>query len=465
MEFAEELARFRARVGARRIPALIIPGSGQATTAALLVGALQPERVAFLLTPDSAAMPADVARLLDCPQDAGWQVWAEDHTDPLQIYRSLREIIAAWVDLPRSQVAVDLTGGTKPMSVGLAKAAYVLEIETLYIESDFAVQGGRRLLLPGTQRLVPPPDPYVVFGDLEAAEATRLFAAHDYAGAARLFAALARRLDAAATGQAPLKSLAASHLARATLAAAYNAWDSFDLDEAQRRLREHLALARPTGSIGATLDAQVRNLARLATVAGHAAGRGQAARDTLADPEAVLVLLGSLLANALRREAQGRFDTAALLQYRCLELCSQHRLARWGILTEQPTFDTALQARPDLDRAYRAVEERVGFQPRGMPRPNRNGKTSPIALFGGYMLLAALDDPLVEGFPIEQIRERAVARNRSILAHGYKLISEAEYRRFAEIVDTVLERLLALVGQDRATWLAEHRFLALPETN
>lgn len=451
MNFSEELRLFRERVGGRHVPALILPGSRQATTAALLVGALAPRRVAFLLTPDTLAMPEQVAALLGTSPEP-WTRYTEDHTDILQVYRSLRAIIAAWADLPRAEIAVDLTGGTKPMSVGLAKAAYVLGIEALYIESDFMSDGGRVIPRPGTQRLAPPPDPYQVFGDLEAAEAARLYAAHDYASALRIFADLARR----APGEMGCRYAACAELARA-----YAAWDAFDLATAREALAAYRAAAPASGQRAAILAEQDEALTTLATVVGRATGKGREALTTLADPDAVLPLLGSLYANARRREEQGRFDTAALLRYRCLELISQHRLATWGLLTERPDIAALLRRRPSLDTDYRAVEERVGFFPRGLPRPGRNSRVAPIALFGGYMLLAALNDPLVAGLDLEQVRERAAARNTSLLAHGYRLITYQEYQPFAAVVEELLDRLFAVLGRERAAWEAAATFIPL----
>jgi CRISPR-associated protein (TIGR02710 family) len=316
---------------------------------------------------------------------------------------------------------------------------------------------------------MPPPDPYIVFGDIEAAEATRLFAAHDYPSAQRIFATLAQRLHAAlavaSPGDTDLIAEAAPRAARysasASLATAYAHWDAFNLDAARTSLGEHLALSNPTGRRAELLAAQQQDLVRLVETAGRAAGKGRDALTTLADPDAVLPLLGSLRSNARRREAQGRFDTAALLCYRCLELCSQHRLATWGLLTERPDMRELLRRRPRLDAEYRTVEERVGFEPRGLPRPGRNGKLAPIALFGGYMLLAALGDPLVEGFTIDLIRDRATLRNSSILAHGYRLILQAEYTAFAGLVDDLLDRLFIVLNRDRAAWEARSTFLPL----
>lgn len=451
VDFADELRLFRERCGGTTFDGLVVPGTLQPTTAALLIGALEPQRVAFLLTPDSHAMPDKVAgklRLDNVPQN--WQRYDEDHTDPLQIYRSLRKIIEAWSDLPRERLAVDVTGGTKPMSIGLAKAAYVLNLPTLYVESEYVSAGDgaeRKVPRPGSQHLAPLPDPYVEFGDLEAAEAARLYAAHDYANAERIFADLGRRVP---SPDGP------RYAALALLAGAYAAWDVFDLATARDRLAAWLASATGENELAATITAQQRTLERLEHVAGQAASRGPETLATLADPDAVLALLGSLYASARRREDQGRYDTAALLLYRCLELIGQHRLATWGVLSERPDF-TRVQSRvTDLEKRYRRIQSDQGRR-RPYPLPDRA-----IGLFVGYMLLAALDDPLVRGYDIRRIEDRSDARNTSLLAHGYRLISHDEYQGFAEVVEELLDSLLALLSRDRAAWEQTSRFVALP---
>lgn len=452
MDFAEELRLFRERCGGTTFDGLVLPGTLQATTAALLIGALEPQRVAFLLTPDARAMPDQVARklgLASAPQN--WQRYHEDHTDPLQIYRSLRAVIEAWNDLPRERLAVDVTGGTKPMSIGLAKAAYVLNLPALYVESTYVSANDgteRKVPAPGSQYLAPPPDPYEVFGDLEAAEAARLYAAHDYANAARIFADLGRRVP---PPDGP------RYAALALLASAYDAWDVFDLRTARDQLAAWRTSATGDGELDKIITAQAQTLERLERVAHQAAGRGRETLATLADPDAVLALLGSLYASAGRREDQGRYDTAALLLYRALELISQHRLATtWGVLSERPDFTRAQSRVPDLEQRYQNVQRAQGRR-RQYPLPDRA-----FGLFVGYMLLAALDDPLVQGYDIGRIEARSSARNTSILAHGYRLISSDEYRQFAEVVEELLARLLALLGRDRAVWERTSRFVDLP---
>ncbi len=450
MNFSEELAAFRARTIDPGYAALIVLGTRQATTAALLLGTLAVERVAFLLTDDTRKMPGDVAALLGRTTD-GWLQPDGDHSTTLDVYRGLRRVLDAWPDVERARIAVDVTGGLKPMSVGVEKAAHVLGLQTIYVQSDYGkLPDGRFGPVAGTQRLVIPPDPYAVFGDLEAAEARRLYHAHDYAGAQRGFAELATRVPGT-------DGLRYADLAR--LAAVYAAWDVLDFPAALAYADALLAQPLAASELAphtATLARQRTMLRELDTVARSVVGRGAVAVQTLASPAAMLPLLGTLHTNALRRAAQGRYDFAALFRYRCLELISQHRLASYGLLANAPQFDVLAEKAQVSERFQQQQRDAGRTAVRGL------GKLRVVGMFDGYMLLAALDDPLVRDFPIRQIEERSQARNTSVLAHGYRLIGEAEYVQFAAVVDAVLDRLFgAVLGQPRAAWEQDATFVAL----
>ncbi|GIV94565.1 MAG: TIGR02710 family CRISPR-associated CARF protein [Chloroflexus sp.] len=452
MDFSEQLERFIARVDKRRTPALIIPGSRQADTAALLIAALRPERVAFLLTPETTNFPAQMAERLGRQPDAGWLCKTARYTDINQVYRELRAVIEAWSDLEREQILVDLTGGTKPMTVGLAKAAYVLGLGTVYIESDYA----QNRVIPGTQRLIEPSDPYEVFGDLEAGEARRFFNAHDYVSAERIYADLARRVPA---------EDGTFYACMAQLARAYTQWESFDITTAVKTMADLLAHPLPArlALYQSTLHDHYQALISLdATI--KAMSNQQQALTTLANRQAILPLLGSLYANALRRETQRRYDTAALLRYRCLELMSQHRLATRGVWVEKPDLDQLKAQIPDLDRSYRAVERTLGFRERGL-QPNRDGQYSSITLLNGYMLLTALSDPLIQTITLTDIRQRVNVRNKSILAHGFRQITEAEYREFARVVEQLLDQFFTIAQEQRSSWEERYRFIELPSSD
>ncbi|MGQ9550368.1 MAG: TIGR02710 family CRISPR-associated CARF protein [Roseiflexus sp.] len=457
ISFPDIFKTFRVTVGTLQFRGLVLVGTLQADTPALLIAGLNPERVAFLLTDQSRPKLADVrqrlAQIADqaplrCSPD-DWFRPDGDYSGVLRVYTGLREVLDRWRDLDRHEIAVDLTGGKSTMTVGLAKAAHVLRLAAVYVDSDYA--DGRPV--PGTQRLAIPEDPYTVFGDLEAAEARRLHNNHDYAGAEKIFRDLAQRVP-----DNP------DYAIYADLAAAYLAWDGFAPDEAGEALDR---VSRRAGDLPDdlqksldVLQEQRRVLARLSTINQRLTQRRISSADALAalrDLDQVLALLGSLHCAALRRAAQGRYDIAALMRYRCVELLSQHRLAGYGIWTAEPSFDEALQRVPDLDNRYQQAQRAQGFR-RQNPLPSSERS---IALFDGYMLLQALNDPLVRGWNIGDIRQRSYVRNTSILAHGFRPISLQEYKQFADIVEELLGRFFALIGRSRQEWERIHRFVSL----
>lgn len=458
LSFAEQVDRFQTTIGAHSFRGLVLLGTLQANTSALLIAGLNPERVAFLLTDQSRAngmidrcrnLLAEVSNRihLRCAPD-DWLCPEGDHVSILNVYTGLRRVLDRWKDLEHHEIAVDLTGGKSTMTVGLAKAAHVLRLESIYVDS---VYDEHNCLIPGTQRLAIPEDPYLVFGDLEATEARRLHNHHDYAGAEKIFRDLARRVPDNQT-----------YTVYADLAEAYAAWDNFESRRASTALDRVLAQDLPNDLQPAreTLQAQRKALDLLTAINRHLIQHQQQSAGALAalrNTDQVLALLGSLHSTALRRADQERYDVAALIRYRCLELLSQCRLATYGIWTAEPSFDEALQRCPDLNARYRQVQRSQGFH-RLYDLPERS-----IALFNGYMLLQSLDDPMVAGWDIGSIRNRSYVRNTSILAHGFRPILRQEYDEFADVVEEVIDRFFRLIGQSRREWERVHRFIPLPE--
>ncbi|MGI8588292.1 MAG: TIGR02710 family CRISPR-associated CARF protein [Chloroflexia bacterium] len=486
MDFAEELARFRKRTQGRqgrpaRYDGLILVGTGQPTTGALLVGRFNPTWVDYLLTSQASGYPEEVEQKLGKPIPVREKIQLKD-TSPLSIYAALKEWRDRHPDPGSQRIAVDVTGGKKPMAIGLAKAAYVLGLDTIYVNSD---PGKDNQPEPGSQRLEDMPEPYELYGDLQDAEAARLWQSYDYAGAAGIFAYLA--------GHVPEPQNVA-YQAYATLAGAYAAWDAFGLTDARAAIDKLLdgPLPEDLEKCRATLERQQAGLDCLCqfvkpvsdTRTGAEVGRQLELLDlkVLADPGKVLPLLGTLYVNGLRRgestthvqadatTRHRRYDMAALLLYRCLELVAQHRLATWGILTTVPDYSDALKKMTldELQVKYNQVvaEQNEKRRLRGGRKPNsRKLKDEQyFGLFVGYMLLAALDDELVTELPadcgIDQIEVHAEVRNKSILAHDYRLLIREDYDSFKTVVDRVLDSLFLVIGQDQQQqWKETYTFV------
>jgi len=367
-----------------------------------------------------------------------------DIDDPIELYRVIKETIKP--DLNASNhnphIAVDITGGTKVMSVAAAMAISFVEGHLFYIKSR-AVTGNIQERAAGTEEAKRLNDPYTVFGDIKREQAKELYRQHDYLGAARIFDELAARITPSQDDKQWAK-----------LAEGYAAWDAFDLKNAHRLMQSLIRLLRHTSTIPQTdqetLKQQALILKELYRIASDVK-RGTSL-DILKEVEHVLQLLGSLYQNALRRERSGRYDMAALLLYRCLELVSQRRLATYNINPSRPQYNNTGIDRRDLNNEYKEIMGRYFSHPSNLPNNN-------ISLFNGYVILEALEDVMVNSDIVSRIRERVQMRNQSILAHGFRLITLDEYTEFKAVVDELLIRFFKAEGHDQDKWLEAYKFI------
>jgi CRISPR-associated protein (TIGR02710 family) len=429
----------------------------------LVAARWKPRRVYAIYSSQSArhraAVEAAIAAL-GLGVACGGETVQNIEVEPQRLYQAIKDALRPFLrpGPANPQVAVDITGGTSVMSVGAAMAVSLVGGRLFYILSAAADDDIQQRKV-GSEQPRQLDDPYAVFGEFEAAQAAQLFANHDYADAARGFAALAGRLTAsAAGGHGALAALAAAYDLRARLAAALAQWDAFNLAAAEaglRTLRDHPALGDgPRRQVGRHLAllGQVRPLVEAARPPhgsrdyARAMGRfaeGQIGR--LADPARAAALLAALYGNGLRRAAQDRRDTAALMLYRCLELMSQQRLATYGVFTEWARDPMArLAARFPRLRALRAEWKK-------------------ISLAEGYQILQAIEDPFGARCDLQRIRDGADTRNQSLLAHGFSFISPGDYDSFKAVVDEALGHWCACAGVGWAEALAAATFLTLDQ--
>lgn len=189
----------------------------------LSIATLRPKKVCFLVTEQS--LPSlDIIVPMTGLRASAFDRKVVDKNNPLQIYQAIKTVYEEW-GYP-ANVAVDLTGGTKVMSVGAAMAGVVIGADFVYVANNKYISE-LRSPYPGSEYLEFIPNPYQVFGDLEEAQALELMRKHDYAGARRIFSRLAK------VTPEPRKY----HVLE-LLAQAYQEWDNLDLNNAS----EHLAL-------------------------------------------------------------------------------------------------------------------------------------------------------------------------------------------------------------------------------
>lgn len=440
--WSEVRQRFMQRANRLTYEVLIVPVSNQ-HTALLNIERYRPQIAVFIYSQQSRTAHQDSIHRAVMAMGVDYEETNPDINaqDPLDVYRAVKQVYERHNG---KRIAVDITGGTKVMSVGVAMAGSLIGADSIYIESKF--EPALRDRLPGSEVPHRLPDPYTTLGDIQRARARAFFTGHDYVTAEQLFAELARRVE-------PPQDDAFW----ADLAHSYALWEGFDLAAAEQSLQDMLNVhtaSRPEQHelIKAHLQAirRVRPLVEqhgpqrddLATWRGERTFAGAIRRFVpqqirrLTTDHVASTLLAMLYTNALRRAKQERHDTAALLLYRCLELMSQQRLARKGVLTEfaRDGLDILRRNIPNLEQRCTDVLHTV--RPEGrMELPYYKSK---LALFEGYVLLQAVDDAFGQRCDLAQIEDQTSTRNQSILAHGFSFISSGAYNSFKVTVDTVI---------------------------
>jgi CRISPR-associated protein (TIGR02710 family) len=135
-----------------------------------------------------------------------------------------------------------------------------------------------------------------------------------------------------------------------------------------------------------------------------------------------------LLANAKRRKDEGRFDDAVARLYRAIEAIAQ----------------VALKEGHGVESTEYVPLERVPEPLRTTWATRANEGIVALGLQDAYALLAALTDAVGKKFQdagLNGTKSPLVARNRSILAHGFERVSDT-------VFDKLWTSALSLAGVD-----------------
>jgi len=321
---------------------------------------------------------------------------AEDFPACLVRLRALTPDVEQWTNRGRDfQVVVDFTGGTKCMSAALALHARRWPCLVSYVAGTARNKGGVGVVVSGTEKVVHSVNPWDALGYQAIEDFIVLFDQGAFAAAARL-ADEAKRRVSREDRKRELNVL--EHLARAL-----DTWERFD----HRTAREHLKVVeKGANDLRAALGAQRGShvLDRIAHLASHL-------DQLLASPRPGRCHVVDLLANARRRQEEGRFDDAAARLYRAIEAVAQVRLAEAH----------------GLDSTERVPLERMPEDLRNRLADRAEDGHVRLGLQDAYALLAALGDPLAQQFRQAGLHRRESplsVRNRSVLAHGFERVSE-----------------------------------------
>lgn len=446
----------RRKLTSQEIYGLILTVGTSPEPLILSISACCPQKVLFLYT-------SQTERYLDVIVDkTGLKVSQVDkrkvdEVNPLDIYRVVLEIWEGWGR--RKEVAVDITGGTKSMTGGLAMVGALMGFQLLYVApGDFIT--GRRRPRPGSEYLVTLPNPYTVFGTIQEKEVEELLKRCDFHGASKLLEELYRKVPD------PRKLEITLSLTRA-----YEEWDSLNLKAAVQhfdealRIIDRMAPTAPLGDMQSLFELQREKLKWLSEL--MPAKPKDPIIKLLQNRDAVEILVCTIYHNANRMAHRGKFDAASLYMYRLLELFEQRRLATYGLDTSAPDYNFLLKEaklkETELIEKINRVRKTVNHAP-------LERLLAVVSLLDGYMILEAIGDPfqLSRTFPkaihwakfINEIQKR----NYSILAHGFIFVSEEQYSNFKALVDSLFDLFCSVEGIQKEDALERYSFIdPLPE--
>ena len=422
---------------------LILPVGFSPEPLILSILAIKPKRVGLLYTPETE-------KLLPRIQDETALTLDQldkreiDGSSTVAVYEVIMELYEKW-GRP-ANIAVDITGGKKSMVGGAAMAGAALGADIYYVDNTSSTLGKPE---PGSEYLSRLDNPYTVFGDLEAEKAKDLYNRHDYAGAQRIFNQL--------EGQVGDANKAKVYEAYGLLCATYEAWDNLNIGSAKENSRQLLGILKQF-SAQTGLD-PLHNFQQILVEQEQAL----ACLDNIFNDEQLALSIPSgfhfafmLYHNALRREQQGKLDTACLILYRLLEWIEQHRLAQHSINTSQPDYSKSGMAPDQLLERYQQKRKQV-YKNKNVHMTSLPDR---IALVDGFLVLDALGDNIVEGLNWNAFRGQVEMRNRSVYAHGMSKINPKSFKAFKSTVEGRFRKAQEIAGIDADIFSEQHEFIA-----
>jgi CRISPR-associated protein (TIGR02710 family) len=336
---------------------------------------------------------------------------AEDFSGCVDRLRELTLDVEQWVRRGEAfRAIVDFTGGTKCMSAALAVHAKRWPCLFSYVGGTARNKAGVGNVVSGAEKVVHSVNPWDALGYQAIEEFIVLFDQRAFAAAARV-AEEAKKRVSRDYHKRELNVLE-------QLARAFDAWDRFN----HRAAVCHLSNVKAgLNHLRAVLGAQGADRVRH-RMEGWEDYLRELSKARVPSRQHIL----DLLANARRRQEEGRFDDAVARLYRAIEATAQLTLAE--------TYGLDSTERVPLARVPEALRTRL--------EPRAEEGLVKLGLQDTYALLRAWGDALGEKFHQAGLSGREspiAARNRSILAHGFDRMSD-------EICDRLWQVALKLTG-------------------
>ncbi len=425
----------------------------------LSISLLNPKNILFLFTEKSAATMSKVINYCHI-QPTQYEKREVSDTDSMDIYRHIKHAYLYW-NKP-NKMYIDITGGTKAMSASAAMAGAMVDVQLMYVGTTDYLSDFRKPN-PGSEIMIYIENPLAVFGDLEIEKAFELIDKYNFAGSSEKLSYLKENIPEPNIRQ----QLDFVYL----LAKSYEAWDALDFIPAcenmtslyrqvkrDSRYHEDFLLI----DFERRIHSQLKLLQQLKEIPNLQKERR--AREILEDADIIHALAFTMHQNAETRLAQEKYDMAALLMYRLLEMIEQRRLINYNLYASRPHYEELmynLEKFPelkDMSESDRLNWLKFRVQARKEALFKKAFNTSlpdPIALLDGFLLLSALGDPIVDGndlhnsiIALQKIRSMIFLRNNSIFAHGLGPVGRTEFMKFRNLVLSLFQKFCILENLD-----------------
>lgn len=431
---------------------VIMPLGLQYETSCITLALTKPTQVLFLYTEDSKTTLDTILDLLQL-ESQQYEAHLVDDADPLTIYSIINDTYYKW-GKPQN-VYMDITGGTKAMSVATAWSGITFQAQFLYLTTDHYIEEINRPAL-GEEELIILDNPITYYGDLDIDMAYEHMEAYDYVSASEIFHQLMNKTS-------DIKRRKYFKILY-HLSSGYEHWDNLEFKEGYKdfhRLIELIetVIAKEGQCILGDKLPQLKHQKSLLNQLGYEFENSMNF-DIVRDLDRVLALIMTIYRSAVRRREQEKYDMAVLLLYRLLEIISQRRLAVNHINYESPDFFNMLgeEGYVDFKLKFNKLKNMVFSDHRTYKPPRRH-----ITLIDGYFILATFNDELMKDKNkvnfIKELYGYCKVRNQSVFAHGYKVISEEEFEKFQIFVDTILIDFYKLENIDLTSYQDRVKFI------
>jgi len=396
-----------------KVRAVLMSVGGSPEPLLVILRRHRPEQVWYFCSVESRSVAEEVQAQLEWRPLARY-VEVERFEELGPCYRELRRKIPellAESKIPRSEVLVDYTGGSKTMSAALVLAAVEWFHRFSYIGGEKRDKGGLGIVVGGTERCLYQGNPWEELAVREGERAKVLWDQHHYEAAAGVLSEtaprVARRLRFEALAEVA-RGMAARHR----------------MDFGGARSHLHGARGRLRPMFEGREDAGLLEMVGTALEICESCAEG-------GDGE---LLLRELLDNALRTAGQGRYEDAAARLYRAMELQGQ-------LWLEKATDGLMRHGRCSAEK-WSALPEALKALP--FCRPDEGGSVR-LSLEQVFRALAALGDEQALGIvaDLEQgvhsrWRRATEKRNAGILAHGITPVGREGFEEMKQLATDFL---------------------------